>query len=188
MSSVIIPARPPHPRIMDTSERIKMYGSPCRMGAAGNLIVDPAWERKNIVTLFAPWPTSRPVHGFTLPIKVHVNAAQAFRDLFNAWKDADLLDRLKTFNGAYNCRMKRGKENSLLLSDLSTHSFGAAIDLNAAYNAFGAKPAALGEVGCLLELVQLAAAHGFVWGGDWKKPDGMHFELGVIEAANVVHH
>lgn len=188
MSAVIIPAKPPRPRLMDTSERVKRYGSPCRMDASGKLIVDPEWERRNIVTLFVPWPTSRPVHGFMLPIKVHVNAAEAFRDLFNAWKDAGLLDRLKTFNGAYNVRMKHGKEDSKLLSDLSTHSFGAAIDLNAAYNAFDASPAKLGEPGCLLELVPIAEQHGFVWGGDWKHQDPMHFEVGVIEAANVAPH
>lgn len=186
--SVIIPPKTPKPRVMDTSERVKMYGSPCRMDKLGGLVVDAEWERKNIVTLFAPWPTSRPIHGNTIPIKVHIRAVEAFRDLFNAWKDAGLIDRLKTFNGGYNCRMKRGKEGSKQLSDLSTHSFGGAVDLNAAYNAFGVTPAKLGEPGCLLELVPIAEARGFVWGGDWNKPDGMHFELGVIEAANVTRH
>lgn len=53
----------------------------------------------------------------------------------------------------------------------SSHAWGMAIDLNVAGNHYGYPPTIDAEV------VAVMQAHGFVWGGDWAVPDGMHFEL-----------
>ncbi len=53
---------------------------------------------------------------------------------------------------------------------LSHHSWGIALDINARANAFGTKPDQEPQ------LVSALQARGFVWGGDWLIPDGMHFE------------
>lgn len=54
---------------------------------------------------------------------------------------------------------------------LSSHAWGTAIDLNVSGNHLGMEPTQPAE------LVEVMASHGFVWGGEWLIPDGMHFEL-----------
>ncbi len=56
---------------------------------------------------------------------------------------------------------------------LSSHAWGIAIDLNVHGNHYGATPTMPDEV------IETFVRHGFVWGGDWLIPDGMHFELVV---------
>jgi hypothetical protein len=53
---------------------------------------------------------------------------------------------------------------------LSHHTWGIAIDINVAENAFGTKPDQDDRV------VRIFESHGFTWGGRWLIPDGMHFE------------
>lgn len=75
---------------------------------------------------------------------------------------------LKTWDGCYQVRNKRGQ------SSLSIHSWALAIDVNAAWNAFGKAPTLSPPfVQCFLEA-------GFDWGGVWSKPDGMHFQLASL--------
>jgi len=76
-----------------------------------------------------------------------------------------LVSQLKTWDGCFQIRKKRGALSP------SLHSWGMAIDINAAWNAFGAKPT------MSKELVDCFTDAGFEWGGAWAKKDGMHFEL-----------
>ena len=86
---------------------------------------------------------------------------QAFRNLI---KTKAVLE-LKTWDGCFNIRRKRGAATA------SLHSWGVAIDVNAAWNKFGAPPMlSLAFVKCFTDA-------GFDWGGRWAKPDGMHFQL-----------
>lgn len=85
----------------------------------------------------------------------------AFQNLIKRGYASDL----KTWDGCLNIRKKRGG------STMSLHSWAVAIDLNAASNAYGAKPTlSAGFVKCFTDA-------GFEWGGNWSKPDGMHFQL-----------
>ena len=54
----------------------------------------------------------------------------------------------------------------------SFHAYGAAVDINAPENAFGATPTMDRRIVAMFE------AAGFNWGGDFLIPDGMHFEYG----------
>ena len=79
-----------------------------------------------------------------------------------------LVDQIKTWDGCFNIRRKRGATSA------SLHSWGIAIDINAAWNGFGKKPTMSAE------LVKCFTDAGFEWGGVWKTPDGMHFQLANI--------
>jgi len=83
--------------------------------------------------------------------------------------DSGCYRDLKTWDGCFNIRKQRGT-----LFSQSLHSWGVAVDLNAAWNGLGKQP-------------QLSAAFvkcfkdaGFDWGGEWKRLDGMHFQLANI--------
>lgn len=78
------------------------------------------------------------------------------------------VKELKTFDGCFNVRKKIG------LLSLSLHSWGIAIDVNAAWNGLGKTPQLSdGFVKCFTDA-------GFDWGGKWQRKDGMHFQLARI--------
>ena len=86
---------------------------------------------------------------------------QAFKKLI----ETGHVKELKTWDGCFNIRNKRGA------SSASLHSWGVAIDVNAAWNPMGKSPKlSAGFVKCFKDA-------GFDWGGDWGYPDGMHFQL-----------
>jgi hypothetical protein len=75
----------------------------------------------------------------------------------------DLVDP-NDFGGCWVARTTSGQT-------LSSHAWGTAVDLNVSGNHLGADPTQSEE------LIGVMARHGFVWGGEWLLPDGMHFEL-----------
>ena len=76
-----------------------------------------------------------------------------------------LLPVLQKF---FDFRAQRGGRS------LSLHSWGIAIDVNPKTNALGKTPTlSPAFVACFKET-------GFDWGGDWKRRDGMHFQLAQI--------
>ena len=87
--------------------------------------------------------------------------SQAFTNLI----ETGHVEELKTWDGCFNIRRKKGG------STPSLHSWGLAIDVNAAWNGFGKTPTLSAG------FVQCFTSAGFDWGGIWKKPDGMHFQL-----------
>lgn len=93
-----------------------------------------------------------------------VPLTQAFVNLIKTGKVAEL----KTFDGCFNIRKKRG------LTSISLHSWGIAIDVNAAWNGLGVEPV------LSKEFVKCFTDAGFDWGGTWKRKDGMHFQLSTI--------
>lgn len=89
------------------------------------------------------------------------NLQKAFENII----DRNLINELKTWDGCFNVRRKRG------LKSLSLHSWGIAIDINAAWNGLGKEPTMSPE------LVKCFTDAGFDWGGIWSRKDGMHFQL-----------
>ena len=108
-------------------------------------------------------------HG-AIPKRIYCNRdmvaplTQAFKNVV----DRGLAAQIKTYEGCFNIRRKRGGASS------SLHSWGIAIDINAAWNGFGKTPT------MSKELVKCFTDAGFDWGGSWSKPDGMHFQLARI--------
>jgi hypothetical protein len=68
------------------------------------------------------------------------------------------------FGGCWVARTTSGQT-------LSSHAWGTSVDLNVSGNHLGTAPTQPQE------LIDVMARHGFVWGGEWLLPDGMHFEL-----------
>lgn len=78
------------------------------------------------------------------------------------------VKELKTWDGCFNIRKKRG------LNSMSLHSWGIAIDVNAFENGLNQTPKlSAGFVKCFTD-------NGFDWGGNWTRKDGMHFQLKTI--------
>ena len=104
-----------------------------------------------------------------------LGATECHRDLFPPLRAAmqELVDRglahLVDADDYGGCWAPRTQGSEAL----SSHAWGIAVDLNVAGNHYGAEPTMPEEI------VQVMAAHGFTWGGDWPVPDGMHFELVV---------
>lgn len=103
-----------------------------------------------------------------IPKKLYCNKdvisplTQAFKNLIKT----GLVSELKTWDGCFNIRGKRGNPKSY-----SLHSWGVAIDVNAAWNGFGKRPTLSAE------FVKCFTDAGFDWGGTWSTPDGMHFQM-----------
>jgi hypothetical protein len=69
-----------------------------------------------------------------------------------------------TYGGCFNPRYSR------LSGFLSRHAYAVALDTNTTSNCLGCTP----RMNC--DVVRIFRKHGFAWGGNWRTPDGMHFE------------
>lgn len=126
---------------------------------------DPELERA--MTL---WDVPTELEIGIIPKRIYCNRdmvaplTQAFKNLIDTGKVAEL----KTWDGCFNKRKKRG------LSSMSLHSWGIAVDVNAAWNGLNMTPKLTPE------FVKCFTDAGFDWGGTWTRKDGMHFQLSKI--------
>jgi hypothetical protein len=164
------PARPSF-SAMPQAACENFYGKPgFKPAGNGNVTIDPAWINTHLVEIEIPLlAPNRPRSAL-----VHKLAAPRFEAMFENWRAADLLGRIVTEDGTFVARYKRGS-----LTELSRHSWGLAIDLNASQNLQGHVAAHIGQLGCVRELVPGAIAAGFFWGGHFHHGDPMHFEVAL---------
>lgn len=138
--------------MVTSAQALKKYGDP---------------TKENNMTL---WDIPTNLEVGVIPKRLYCNRdmiaplTQAFTNLINTGKVAEL----KTWDGCFNIRRKRG------LSSMSLHSWGIAIDVNAAWNGLGKDPVLSPE------FVKCFTDAGFDWGGTWTRKDGMHFQLTKI--------
>lgn len=124
-------------------------------------------NKQNNMTL---WDVPTHLEIGIIPKKIYCNRdivaplQKAFENLIRTGH----VKELKTWDGCFNIRKKRG------LSSMSLHSWGIAVDVNAFENGLGKDPKlSAGFVKCFTDA-------GFNWGGTWRRKDGMHFELATI--------
>lgn len=130
----------------------------------GMVQIDSAWVRRNIVRAQVPVLRGQVVcHRLLIP---------QLRGALQEVQDRGLAHLIDTtqYGGCWVPRhilfnAARG---------LSMHAWGLAVDLNVSTNGYGASPQMDPRI------VEIFDRWGFVWGGRWSIPDGMHFELGAI--------
>lgn len=145
--------RPPHGK----AELIATFGDPRRTG----------WAARNLVLVSFPSPLTLSFDRSKVATRclVHRLVRDRFEAVFTALDRADLWKPLETFGGTYAHRPIVGS------SRLSTHAFGIAIDIDVLRNPFGSPPTLSPHV------VEIFRAEGFKWGGEFRRPDGMHFQF-----------
>ena len=126
---------------------------------------DPTLQRSLVI-----WDVPTELEIGVIPKRIYCNRdmvaplAQAFKNLISRGH----VSELKTWDGCFNIRKKRG------LSSMSLHSWGIAIDVNAFENGLNQTPKlSAGFVKCFTDA-------GFDWGGVWQRKDSMHFQLKSI--------
>lgn len=162
-----------------TTNLMAAYGNPEGPGAGPSkqggawFEPSPAWKKDNLVKVnlsdlpgFPQYPgatiTGVTVHRVVAPILVATWAELHRRGL---------TGKLRTFNGSFAAR-HMGHDRT---RPLSVHAFGAALDLDAAWNGYGSP---LSRMQMDREVVRCFEECGWTWGGRWSSPyeDGMHYQ------------
>jgi hypothetical protein len=131
-----------------------------------------SWEADNVVKVAIPQLAGVEGAPLSTNVRVHRLVAPRIVELFGLWERDGLMPLVLTWGGSFVPRYVRGSSTSL-----SNHAWGAAFDVNAAWNPLGTVPALRRRKGSVRELVPRAHELGFYWGGHFSRRDGMHFEL-----------
>ena len=135
--------------ILLSSDCYKKYGAP---------------QSEKFMTM---WDVPASLEIGVIPKRIYCNVDLVI-PLSNAFKsliETGHVNELKTWDGCFNIRKARASSTVM-----SLHSWGVAIDVNAFEKGMGQVPKLSdGFVQCFKQA-------GFTWGGDFSRPDGMHFE------------
>jgi hypothetical protein len=140
----------------------------------GTQVLGPDFAEVFIVRIVLPFPIGLAAFqnksdgsaGKVNSIRCHKLLKGHFLSIFDTIARQGLADNILSFGGCFHFRSKISGH------DLSTHSWGIAIDLNPETNRRG-RPGDMHPA-----IVDIFKARGFIWGGDWKGPqcDPMHFQ------------
>lgn len=147
---------------------IDAYGNP---DSDGDFVLDASWVDRNLRVFDLPFPmrlswsplqVARRIQAHKAVGPVMVDALREIRN-YKGWRYLQDND-LDFYGGCFNFRLVRGGAR------LSTHGWGIAIDVNPHLGP-------LGESSRQPEfVVEAFTRRGFVWGGVWARPDGMHLQ------------
>jgi hypothetical protein len=171
------PPKPAFSPLVTNEERAEIFGkfdykAAPLPGNPENIKILGNWQKENIIPVNIPQLKS--IAGIS-KISFHRLAANQLIKLWKDWEDNNFLHLVITWAGSFAPRFIRGSS-----SILSNHAFGSAFDINVAWNQRGTIPALVGQKGSVRELVKIANANGFYWGGHFTRLDGMHFEVAEI--------
>lgn len=127
---------------------------------------EPSASNKNLVL----WDVPTELEIGVIPKRIYCNKdlIKPLEAAFKALIATGCVNELKTWDGCFNIRKKRG------LASMSLHSWAIAIDVNAFENGLGVTPKLSAN------FVKCFTDNGFDWGGTWQRKDGMHFQLAKI--------
>jgi hypothetical protein len=124
------------------------------------LNMSPDWHDANIRT--------RPVPLFDEPVTCNKALFPSLIGALEQVRDEGLGSEIHVYSGCYAPRTVARSD----IAPPSQHAWGAAIDINAPENPYGATPTMDPRI------VKIFEHWGFIWGGTFLIPDGMHFEYG----------
>ena len=125
------------------------------------------WERQNIVAIRPPLALQAGNGRAIGSIRCHRLIAAPLRRALEELAEAGLGHLINTFDGCFVPRHMLWNPKK----PLSRHSWGIAVDVNARLFPYGSAAKQDGR------LVAAFEKQGFVWGGRWRTPDPMHFEM-----------
>ena len=138
-----------------------------RFNSDGSISTHPSWQAANL----AP---NRQLLNSQIPIRArcHLLVVDDLKAALTEVAAAGLggaidVGNANTAGGCYNPRFSRVSGE---IGFLSRHSYGQALDTNTVSNCGGCIP----QMNCTV--VRIFRKHGFAWGGNFSRPDGMHFE------------
>ena len=130
-------------------------------GAKGRINIAPEWQNANI--------TRVQLHNGKR-VKLHKAVADGFAKAFQEASE----------KSGYNPSSVQTQVTRHILWDpskpLSNHTYGTAVDFDPADNPYGKRS---GELRDFPEFINIMNCYGWLWGGDWKTPDDMHFEFDI---------
>ncbi len=166
------------PQWFDVPELNRYFGNfDYRTLRDGSVQILGSWERDNIVTIDVPALDGIDTDGgkFSGQVRCHCLIAPAFANAFAEIAAAPALRaKLLFWSGGFVPRHIGSNPSR----SLSPHSWGVAFDINDEWNTWGTSGAAQGAVGSVAELRAVFEKWGFYWGGNFSKPDPMHFQFG----------
>jgi hypothetical protein len=154
---------------LSTAETKLALGEPWyRFNADGSISMHPDWIAANL-------PPGRELLDPVVQIRARCNVGvvddlkAALREVATAGLAGAIeVANANTFGGCYGGA--RYARTSGQIGSISRHSYGMALDTNTTSNCQGCVP----KMNC--DVVRIFRKHGFAWGGNFRRPDGMHFE------------
>lgn len=126
-------------------------------GRPGFLQIDPRWVRTHIATRRLP---------LLGQVTCNRELIHPMRGALEEIQERGFADTIDSYSGCFAPRLV----NRVPTATISHHSWGIAFDVNVPQNPYGARPDQHPK------LVEIFERWGFVWGGRFLVPDGMHFE------------
>lgn len=157
---------PPDPDDTISTARTKVaLGEPWyRINSDESVSMHPDWIAANLTP-------GRILLSAAIPVRArcHVRIVDDLRAALDEVAAAGLgwaieVGNTNTYGGCYNPRYSRTS------GYLSRHAYGQALDTNTVSNCQGCQP----RLDC--RVVRIFRKHNFAWGGNFRIPDGMHFE------------
>ena len=152
------------------SECDSFYGNP--RGRDGN--VSPLWQRTNLVRISTPFPMTfggKRISGISIHRKCAESLSRVLQAIWTAsGHNQAVIEQwgMDKFGGSFSYRLMRG------INRLSMHAYGCAVDFDVERNGLGDPTPHFANCPLVLDAF---AQEGWVWGGRWRRPDGMHFRL-----------
>jgi hypothetical protein len=157
---------PPDPDDTISTARTKVaVGEPWyRLDSSGSISMHPTWKEQNLTD-------GRVLLNQTIRIRAQCHQLvvddldAALTEVAAAGLAGEIdVANANTFGGCFVPRYSRTS------GFLSRHTYGMALDTNTTSNCGGCRP----RMHC--DVVRIFRKHGFAWGGNFRRPDGMHFE------------
>lgn len=155
---------------------IKFYGNP---DGNGDGQPDPQWEARYIVRFRPELPmmwswNKQPVTRLACHERCATSLSRILSKI-NRTIPFEIIQKHRLYECAGTWNFRPVREGTRL----STHAFGAAIDLSPTLNPLR-KTWDEGKLMMPRRVVDIFENEGWTWGGLWHRPDGMHFQAAEV--------